>query len=82
LDTFGYARGPAAGAIFDPVQGKIQFPVQQNIAPIAGITKEHTNLAVLDPSCGAAVLPLNPGGMDTLLQKSSLVQYQDRIRAT
>ena len=35
----------------------------------------------LDYASRATILPLNPSRMDALLQKSGLVQYQDRICA-
>src|ERR1035441_11022310 len=62
--------------ILYPILGKIQLPIQQYRAPFAGITKEHSYLAVLDPSRSSAVLPLDPRRMDALLQESSLVQNQ------
>src|ERR1039457_6135423 len=76
IDLFGDAGGTAARTILYPILGKIQLPIQQYRAPFAGITKEHSYLAVLDPSRSSAVLPLDPRRMDALLQESSLVQNQ------
>src|ERR1017187_3867783 len=68
IDLFGDAGGTAARTILYPILGKIQLPIQQYRAPFAGITKEHSYLAVLDPSRSSAVLPLDPRRMDALLQ--------------
>src|SRR5580698_6769068 len=80
LDSFGNPGSTAARTILYPILGKIQLAIQQHIAPLAGITKEHSYLAVLDPSRCSAVLSLNTRRMDALLQESSLVQNQHCTR--
>ncbi|GAA2565334.1 hypothetical protein GCM10010398_63010 [Streptomyces fimbriatus] len=48
---------------------------------VGGIGEEHADLAVLDPSGGSGVLPLHPGRTAALLQKSGLVDDQQRALA-
>lgn len=59
LDSFGYARCPAARTILHPILGKIQLAIQQHIVTITGIPKKHPYLAVLDPARSSAILPLD-----------------------
>ena len=46
----------------------------------AGVAQEHADLAVLDPTCRAAVLPLHPGRLVALLQEAGLGEDQHCIR--
>src|SRR3954466_13694007 len=50
-----------SGFILDPVGGQVQRAIDQHLAMTARIAEEHADLAGLDPTSGAAVLPLHPG---------------------
>jgi hypothetical protein len=60
----------------------MQLPVDQRPALAGGVGEEHPELAVLDPTGGAGVLALRPGGLDTLLQGPGLVDDQHPARLT
>src|SRR4051812_47798407 len=45
----------------------------------AGISEEHTDLAILDAPCGTAVLARHAGRLRALLQKAGLVDDQHRF---
>src|SRR4051795_12617235 len=53
------ARLAPAVFILAPVGGQVERAVDQRLAVAAGIAQEHADLAGLDPTSGAAVLPLH-----------------------
>src|SRR3954470_14061774 len=55
------ARLTPAVVVLGPVGGQVERAVDQRLAVAAGIAQEHADLAVLDPTGGAAVLPCHPG---------------------
>ena len=60
-DVGGDVRLASAVRVVGPVDGQVQRAIDQHLAMTARIAEEHADLAVLDPTGGAAVLPLHPG---------------------
>lgn len=48
-------------------------------ASVAGVAQKHTNLAVLDAACRAAVLALHTGGILALLEEACLIHDQHGV---
>ena len=75
-------RHPDLGAslrIARPGLRQIELPVDQRVAPTAGISGEHADLAVLVPSCRTGILPPDANRMYAFLQKSGLVDDENAI---
>jgi hypothetical protein len=67
----------ASAAVVGPPLGQIEFAVQKRVAALTGIVHKNTDLAVFDPSCGAAVSALDPAGMLAFLYQTALIQDGD-----
>lgn len=57
------AGGPAAAGIGGPGTRNIGFPVHLGVPAAAGVDQVDGDLGVLDPACGAGVLPLDSNGV-------------------
>jgi hypothetical protein len=73
------AGSSAARAIIRPGLGQVEGPIDESMPMAAGIAEEHANLAVLDAPRRTGVLAVDPGRLDTFLEKAGLIQHQDRI---
>jgi hypothetical protein len=69
----------AAREAIGPHLRHIQFAVDECAAAMTGITEKHTDRAVFDAACCAAVLSLHAGRMQLLLDETSLVHNQHAI---
>src|SRR3954467_7207772 len=74
--------GIAALAIVGPVLGQVEFPVDQSMTLAAAIAQEHSDLAVLNTSSCASVLPRDTDRLGSFLQETGLVHDQNTIRRT
>ena len=70
--------GPAR-RILRPLLRQIEFAVDQRMPPAAGIGKKHADLAILDTSGSAAILPCHPGRFAALFEKTGLIDGEDAI---
>lgn len=78
LPLVGYTGRVAAPGTGGPgVLGQVEPPVDQRPPPHGGQRKEHADLAVLDASCGAGVLPLRPRRGPALLHEAGLIDDQN-----
>jgi hypothetical protein len=76
----GDVGDPAAVGFGKPGLRQIDPPVDQR-PPVRGrVRQEHSDLAVLDPACGSAVLALHADRAGALLEESGLVHDQNRVR--
>ena len=62
-----------------PLLRQIQRPIQERRAVLRRIAEKHSHLAVLDPSCRAAVLSLHPDRSGSLLQETRLVHHENGL---
>src|SRR4051794_7835044 len=69
----------APGEVLGPLFRQIELAVDQRMPFAAGISEEHTDLAVLDAPRRAAVLACHAGRLRSLLQKAGLVDDQHRV---
>ena len=75
-DRLGDAGLGPPRPILGPAFGQIEGTVDQRPAVAAGIGQEHADLAVLDPSRRAGILPLHADRLAALLDEAGLVQDQ------
>ena len=72
----GMPASAQPGSIRHPTFRQVERTVEQRPAMTAGIGQKPPDLAVLDPPCRAAVLPLHPGRLGALLDEAGLVEHQ------
>src|SRR5262249_2854704 len=77
----GDAGGTAALAVGVPLLGQVQLAVQQAVEVAGGVAEVDGDDAVVHLAGGAAVLPLNAGGLVPLLGATGVVEGADGVGA-
>ena len=73
------ARFASALLVLGPVGRQIERAVDQRLTMATGIAEEHADLAILDPTGGAAVLALHASRPVALFQEAGFIQHGHAI---
>jgi hypothetical protein len=78
--VLGNARLPATVAVVGPLLRQIELPMQQGVPELAGITQKAADLAVLNASSRATILPGDARRLAAFFEKTGFVNHQQGLR--